>query len=136
MALSDHWARVARCPPNVTLSPGAFAAPKPWPNRTTLVPTGPLTGSTRTLGISLSGTALLTVYWTGAQQDPSGKGSDEANRTTRSPDAAFVGISTSIRSSFQRRGLTTTSPIITSFTPNIVLGSRGPAVIPKCTPAT
>src|SRR6266581_95255 len=135
MALSDHWAMVERCPPNVTLSPAPFAAPKPWPKRTTLVPTGPLAGSTRMLGISFRGTALLTLYWTGAQQDPSGKGSDEANRTTTSPDAAFVGTSTSMMSSFQRRGLTTTPPIITSLTPNIVFGSRGPAVTPKCTPA-
>ena len=37
----------------------------PWPKRTTLVPTGPLTGSTRMLGISFRGTALLTLYWTG-----------------------------------------------------------------------
>ena len=134
MALSDHWAIVAWRPPNVTLSPAPFAAPKPWPKKTTFVPTGPLMGSTRMLGINFRGTALLTLYWTVAQQDPSGKGSDEANRTSTSPDAAFVGTSTSMMSSFHRRGLTTTPPIITSLTPNIVLGSRGPAVTPKCAP--
>src|SRR5512147_223692 len=134
MVLSDHWAIVARCPPNVTLSPALCVAPKSWLKRTTFVPIGPLRGSTRTLGTSFNGTALLTLYWTGAQQDPSCKGSDEANPTTTSPDAAFVGTSTSMMSSFQRRGLTTTPPIITSLTPNMVLGSRGPAVVPKCAP--
>src|SRR6185503_5366789 len=93
---------VARCPPNVTLSPSPFPAPKPWPKKTTFVPTGPLTGSTRILGLNFSGTALLTLYWTGAQQEPSGKGSDEANRTTTSPDLAFAGTSTSMILSFQR----------------------------------
>ena len=41
-----------RCPPNVTLSPASFAVPKPRPKKTTFVPTGPLVGSTRILGIN------------------------------------------------------------------------------------
>src|SRR6185503_13587247 len=108
--------------------------PKPCPNNTTLVPTGPWTGSTCTVGISFNETALLTVCCTGAQQEPSGRGSEEARRTAISPEAALAGTSTSILSSFQRRGLTTRLPTTTSLTPNIVLGSRGPAVMPKCSP--
>src|SRR6058998_2307695 len=120
MTPSVHLATVAGWPFKRMASPGSLLAPNPFPNSTNFVPIGPLVGSTRTEGNTFSGRALLTLYSTGAQQDPSGKGSDEASRTTTSPDAAFAGTSTSMMSSFQRRGLTATPPIITSLTPNIV----------------
>src|SRR5579884_1195462 len=132
--LSAHFATVAGRPLKNTPSPGDLAWPNPFPNSTTFVPTGPLSGSMRTEGMSVIGTALLTVYSTGAQQEPSGNGSEDASRTTTSPDVALAGISTSMVSSRQRRARTGTPPINTSLTPNIVLRSRDPAVLPKCAP--
>src|SRR6185437_6447219 len=123
---------VTGLPPISTASSiSSLASPNPWPNKTTFVPTGPLIGSTRTDGISFNETALLTTCSTGAQQDPSGSGSEEASRTTTSPLTALGGISSSILSSFHRLGRTTTPPTTTSLTPNIVFGSRAPAERPK-----
>src|SRR6187551_3611749 len=84
-AVSFHCDTVAGCPPNVTPSSGFLIEPNPFPNSTTLVPTGPLMGSTLTDASTLTGIALLTTCRTGAQQDPSAKGSEEAMRTITSP---------------------------------------------------
>jgi hypothetical protein len=109
--------------------------PNPLPNSTTFVPTGPLVGSTRTDASTFIGIELLTTCLTGAQQDPSGNGSDEAMRITTSPDCTLPGSSTSILSSRHLRTRTVTSPIRPQLlTPKIVFGSRGPAVVPKCSP--
>src|SRR5574337_482624 len=135
MTSSFHWAMVTGRPPIRTASSiSSLAFPNPWPNKTTLVPTGPLNGSTRMEGISFNGTALLATYSTGAQHEPSGSGSEEASRTMTSPLTAFGGISSSILSSFHRVGRTTTPPTTTSLTPNIVFGSRAPAEMPKFRP--
>src|SRR5688500_6192752 len=130
---SDHWAMVAGWPLKVTALSGPLAA-NPFPNRTTFVPTGPMSGSTRIDGITLSGTVLLMLYSTGAQQDPSGSGSDEARRTTTSPLCALAGTWTSIVSFRHRRILAGTPLISTSLTPNMVLGSFDPAVLVKWLP--
>src|SRR5689334_5038692 len=130
---SDHWAIVAGRPLNVTASSGPFVA-KPFPNNTTLVPTGPLTGSTRIDGMIFSCAVLLMLYSTGAQQEPSGSGSDEARRTTTSPVCALAGTSMSIFSFRQRRIFAGTPLMRTSLTPNMVLGSFEPAVLVKWLP--
>ena len=134
MTSSFHCAIVVGCPAMSTTSFTPLLVPNPCPNKTTLVPIGPLTGSTRTEEINESGTALLTKYSTGAQHDPSGSGSEEASRTTTSPLAALDGITSSILSSFHRLGRTTAPPTITSFTPNMIFGSRAPADMPKLCP--
>ena len=67
-----NWAIAVGRPPSSTESPEDLAAPKFWPNSTTLVPTGPFIGSMRMEGSTVIGRLLLVVYRTGAQQDPSG----------------------------------------------------------------
>src|SRR5690606_21497466 len=132
--VSVHCDTVAKCPPKSTPSSGFLVVPNPLPKSTTFVPTGPLVGSTRTDASTFTGIELLTTCLTGAQHDPSGTGSEEAMRMTTSPDCTLPGNSTSILSSRHLRTRTLTSPTITLFTPKIVFGSRGPAVLPKCSP--
>src|SRR5438094_2870518 len=99
MTPSVHLATVVGWPFNKIASRDSLLAPNPFPNSTSFVPTGPLIGSMRMDGNTFSGRALLTLYSTGAQHDPSGKGSDDASRTMTSPDAALPGTSTSSLSS-------------------------------------
>src|SRR6476661_7115773 len=132
---SVHCAIVPACPLNSTACSGVCAAPNPFPNKTTFVPMGPVGGSTRIEGMTFKATVLLVLYSTGAQHDPSGNGSDDASRTTTSPDAAFPGTSTSIVSLRHLRTLEGTPLISTSLTPNIVLGSFEPDVFVKFVPA-
>src|SRR5687768_11323447 len=95
---SVHCAIVPGWPLNSTAFSAVFEAPNPFPNKTTFVPTGPIGGSTRMDGMTFKDTVLLALYSTGAQQDPSGNGSEEASLTTTSPDDALPGTSTSILS--------------------------------------
>ena len=83
----------------------------------------------------MRGMVLLTTYSTGAQHEPSGNGSLEANRTSTSPVCAFAGTWTSIFVGRHRRTSALIPLINTWFTPNIVLGSRDPAVFPKFSPS-
>src|SRR5437867_4008041 len=87
----------AGTPLKSTASWPGFLWPNPRPEITTGLPTGPSVGS-RVIGImTVKVTGAVVLYCTGAQQDPSGKGSMEATLTTSGPVIAFDGTFTSMR---------------------------------------
>src|SRR2546425_907735 len=97
-----HWRIGAGIPLKSTASSPGFRCPNPIPEITTGFPKGPSVGS-RVMGVmTVTVTGALVLYPTVAQQDPSGKGSTEASRTSRGPVVALGGTLTSIRVSRQR----------------------------------
>src|SRR5881397_4395507 len=82
--------------------------------------------------VNLTGAAVL--YSTGAQQDPSGKGSMEATLTTSGPVVAFDGTFTSIRVSRHCTTSAATPLNCTSLTPKGINVSFMPMLGPKLRP--
>src|SRR5207245_2753029 len=112
-----HWRIGAGIPLKSTASSPGFRWPNPIPEITTGFPKGPSVGS-RVMGVmTVTVTGALVLYPTEAQQDPSGKGSTEASRTSRGPVVAFDGTFTSIRVSRQRTTSAAMPLMSTSFTP-------------------
>src|SRR5947208_418769 len=95
---------------------------------------GPSVGSSVMGVITAKATGALVLYSTGAQQEPSGKGSMEATLTTSGPVVAFDGTFTSIRVSRHCTTSAATPLICTSLTPNGISGSFMPMLGPKLRP--
>src|SRR5437899_5102636 len=92
-----HWRMGAGIPLKSTASSPGFRWPNPIPEITTGFPKGPSVGS-RVMGVmTVKATGAVLLYSTGAQQDPSGKGSMEATLTTSGPVVAFDGTFPSSR---------------------------------------
>src|SRR2546426_4421110 len=107
----------AGTPLKSTASWPGFLWPNPRPEITTGLPIGPSVGS-RVIGIiTVKVTGAVVLYCTGAQQDPSGKGSMEATLTTSGPVIAFDGTFTSIRVSRHCTTSAATPLNCTSLTP-------------------
>src|SRR2546427_11629126 len=129
-----HWRIGAGIPLKSTASSPGFRWPNPIPEITTGFPKGPSVGS-RVMGVmTVTVTGALVLYPTVAQQDPSGKGSTEASRTSRGPVVAFDGTFTSIRVSRQRTTSAAMPLMSTSLTPNCISLSFCPMVGPKFFP--
>src|SRR3989442_9134625 len=129
-----HWRIGAGIPLKSTASSPGFRWPNPIPEITTGFPKGPSVGS-RVMGVmTVTVTGALVLYPTGAQQDPSGKGSTEASRTSRGPVVAFDGTFPSIRVSRHRTTSAATPLKSTSLTPNCISLSFCPMVGPKFFP--
>src|SRR3989454_1708511 len=129
-----HWRIGAGIPLKSTASSPGFRWPNPIPEITTGFPKGPSVGS-RVMGvITVTVTGALVLYPTGAQQDPSGRGSTEASRTSRGTDVAFDGTFTSIRVSRQRTTSAAMPLKSTSLTPICISLSFCPMVGPKFFP--
>src|SRR5437016_12804689 len=124
----------AGTPLKSTASWPGFLWPNPRPEITTGLPIGPSVGS-RVIGIiTVKVTGAVVLYCTGAQQDPSGKGSMEATLTTSGPVVAFDGTFTSIRVSRHCTTSAATPLNCTSLTPNGINGSFMPMLGPKLRP--
>src|SRR3989442_10426538 len=129
-----HWRIGAGIPLKSTASSPGFRWPNPIPEITTGFPKGPSVGS-RVMGVmTVTVTGALVLYPTVAQQDPSGKGSTEASRTSRGPLVAFDGTFTSIRVSRQRTTSAAMPLKSTSLTPICISLSFCPMVGPKFFP--
>src|SRR5438876_3481172 len=129
-----HWRMGAGIPLKTTASSPGFLWPNPRPEITTGLPTGPSVGSSVMGVITAKATGALVLYSTGAQQEPSGKGSMEATLTTSGPVVAFDGTFTSIRVSRHCTTSAATPLICTSLTPNGISGSFMPMLGPKFRP--
>src|SRR5438552_12923133 len=124
----------AGTPLKSTASWPGFLWPNPRPEITTGLPIGPSVGS-RVIGIiTVKVTGAVVLYCTGAQQDPSGKGSMEATLTTSGPVIAFDGTFTSIRVSRHCTTSAATPLNCTSLTPKGINGSFMPILGPKLRP--
>src|SRR5438132_9100978 len=84
--------------------------------------------------MTVKATGAVLLYSTGAQQDPSGKGSMEATLTTSGPVVAFDGSFTSIRVSRHCTTSAATPLNCTSLTPKGINGSFMPILGPKLRP--
>src|SRR3989441_388814 len=124
----------AGTPLKSTVSWPGFLWPNPRPEITTGLPIGPTVGS-RVIGIiTVKVTGAVVLYCTGAQQDPSGKGSMEATLTTSGPVIAFDGTFTSIRVSRHCTTSAATPLNCTSLTPKGINVSFMPMLGPKLRP--
>src|SRR3989449_1492099 len=124
----------AGTPLKSTASWPGFLWPNPRPEITTGLPIGPSVGS-RVIGIiTVKVTGAVVLYCTGAQQDPSGKGSMEATLTTSGPVIAFDGTFTSIRVSRHCTTSAATPLNCTSLTPKGINVSFMPMLGPKLRP--
>src|SRR5207253_9004519 len=92
---------------------------------------GPSVGPRVMAVMTVKATGAVLLYSTGAQQDPSGKGSMEATLTTSGPVVAFDGSFTSIRVSRHCTASAATPSNCTSLTLNGINGSLMPILGPK-----
>src|SRR5213593_1381872 len=129
-----HWRIGAGIPLKSTASSPGFLWPNPRPEITTGLPMGPSVGSRVMAVMTVKATGAVLLYSTGAQQDPSGKGSMEATLTTSGPVVAFDGTFTSIRVSRHCTTSAATPLNCTSLTPKGINGSFMPMLGPKLRP--
>src|SRR5438132_1837565 len=126
-----HWRMRAGIPLKSTASAPGCLWPNPRPEITTGLPMGPSVGSRVMAVMTVKATGAVLLYSTGAQQDPSGKGSMEATLTTSGPVVAFDGTFTSIRVSRHCTTSAATPLNWTSLTPKGINGSFMPMLGPK-----